>query len=281
MRSELERDSQQVTSVEYAVTNVAYPRLESDWIPILPIDAKGITAERFLPDLSGRGYFRFPADPDYTVRLSRNGRFIKVPPEYTLKAASSNNIIGLTLPAGEFGFDDIFTVDYMPNGDQTVVSFETRGFSDNIPLVAAYDESGAGEGYGSTSGRNEVDLQHAPWIDTARVADSHYHHLGGHIGYSPIVVMLSDKRLAINMTNYGPGAQGELPPASVGYYYFHAGRTLLFNQRVENFRVFYQFLQTAVRFRTVLRVNDKDFVSPSVDFVHIKAKTRRANARRD
>lgn len=120
-------------------------------------------------------------------------------------------------------------------------------------------------------------LRHAPYIDPDEVAGSFYSPLGGHIPYNPIVVQLSDRRIAVNLTNYGAGQQGALPLPDQGYYFVNSGKTLLFNQSVSNFRVFYQYLQNSVRFRTVLRVNDKNFVSPSVDFVHIKAKTRRPN----
>lgn len=68
--------------------------------------------------------------------------------------------------------------------------------------------------------------------------------------------------------------------ASKGYYYIHSGNTLMFNQPItQSFRVFYQYLQNAVRVRVVLRVNTKNFVSPTVDAFHLKTKTRRANAK--
>jgi hypothetical protein len=272
------RDSEQVTSVEYSISNAASPRSESDWIPILPIDTDVVTGERFLPDINGRGLFRFEADPASMVRLYRNGRVMQVSSESYLRPPTRQAVLGIALPIGEFGRDDIFTVDYRPVSDQTIQSFETRGFSETVPLVAAYGDQGAGEYFASTTGRNEVTLAHTPYIDNSAATAAYFSNLGGHLGYNPIVVQMNDRTIAINLTNYTDGPSGELPLTSTGYFFRHSGRTLLFNQPVADFRVFYPYLRNSVRFRVVLRVNHKDFVSPSVDFVHLKAKTRRPNA---
>lgn len=271
-----QRDQPQMTSVEYSVSNRSNPRFESDWIPILPADATIVEGERFLPDSTGRGYFRFPASPSGTINLYRNGKSVPLSPELYLQGVGNLHVIGIGLGTGQYGTDDILTVSYTPEGDPTTISFEAAGFTNDLPLVATFDSDGAGEGYPSTFGRNEIDLLHTPYVDARQIATSYYTPLAGHIPYQPISVKLA-VGVAINLTNYGSGPQGVLPPAASGYYYLHAGRTLIFNQPVDNFRIFYQYLQNAVRFRGVLRVNDKQFVSPSVDFVHMKAKTRRPN----
>lgn len=269
------RDSRQVTSVEYSVTNRSDPQLETHWIPILPVSDTEVKGERFFPDTGGRGFLRFPADPVTSIWLYRNGTKLSLGRGANILGPGTTNIIGLTLPVGDYNLDDIFTVDYTPAGDQTTISFEAAGFIDEVPLVTAYDETGAGETYTTTVGPNEVSLRHTPYIDPAQAAASYYNQYFGHSTFQPIVVSMASGALATNLTNYSGGASSALPLADQGYYYRHAGRTLVFNQPASSFRVFYKYLENAVRFRVVLRVNDKNFVTPQVDFVHLKGKTRR------
>lgn len=271
------RSSPWATSVEYSVTNQSNPKLESHWIPILPTSQTEVIAERFFPDSAGRGYLRFPADTASSLILYKNGNAVAVSPQSYIRGAGLTNIAGISLPLGEYSPDDIFTVDYVPAGDPTTVSFEGSGFVSDAPLIATFDSTGTGEGYVTTVGRNEIDLLHTPYIDSKQLANSLYNPVYGHPNFQPIIVKLSTGAIATNLTNYLGGTQTTLPEASQGYYYIHAGRTLAFNQKVENFRVFYQYMENAVRYRIVLRVNDKTSSSPSVDYVHLKGKTRRAN----
>lgn len=274
-----DRDSTQLTSVEYSVTNVSDPQSEADWVAVLPIGAIRVDGERFVPDSSGVGFFRFQADPQGTFALYKNGYEVKLDFAASfLYDANHQAITGLRLGVDTYNSDDILTVDYIPIYDNTVVNFETSGF-DEAPLVAAYDNTGAGEGFGAMGGRNTVDLSHYPYVDYGQVAISTYSDTYGLTPYQPITVRLDDGTVATNLTNYKGGAQATLP--TDGHYYIHSGNTLRFNTNIDGpFRVYYQYPQNSVRFRVVLRVNAKNFVSPTVDYVHIKAKTRRSDAAR-
>lgn len=270
------RNSTQVTSVEFSVTSQSNPKFETQWVPILPTGETLVTGERFFPDNGGKGYFRFSAKMSSNIRVYRNGFSIAIDPRsYLLDLAGE--VAGLTLAVGQYNLDDVFTVDYQPVGDPTTISFAKAGFNTDAPLVTNYDDQGAGESYATTLGRNEIDLLHTPYIDPVRAQGSPYVPNFGHANFSPIVVSLLSGAIITNLTNYLGGEQTTLPTAAQGYYYVHAGRTLLFNQKVENFRVYYQYLENALRFRVALRVNDKNFASPEVDFAHLKGKTRRPN----
>lgn len=266
------RDSNTITSVEYSVSNVSDPQSESDWIPILPIDDDTVVAERFLPDGAGVGLFRFPAVRSEGVTLYRNG--ITVPLDATssyVYDASGVHILGLKLPTGETSGHDIFTVDYVPTSAASTINFADRGY-DSIPLVASHDNTGAGEGFTGTGGNLVVTLAHYPYVDEDQIQEN----LGLRT-YSPVTVILEDGTVCENITNYVEGVQTPLTDSTVGLpTYIHRGNLLMFNTAItQNFRVYYQYLRNNVRLRVVLRVNDRQFATPKVDFAQVKAKTRR------
>jgi hypothetical protein len=187
------------------------------------------------------------------------------------------SIVAVKIPITDYNPADILTVTYNPATQYTNISFADQGF-DLPPLTNAYDSTGAGEGFSSTSGSNEVALHFDPYVDQAKAAADIYSPQSGMISYQPIVVKLKGGQIATNLTNYGIGDQATMP--SDGYYYIQSGRTLIFNRPVTDpLRVYYQYLQNNVRVRTVLRCDSKNFVSPKVDTLQIKAKTRRPNRR--
>lgn len=275
-----DRDSSIVTSIEYSVSNRARPDSESDWIPILPIGQDSVFAERFFPDVSGKGYFRFAANKQEPIFIYRNGyKFDFSIADSIIYSSDNQTVIGLKLQSNQYTAADFFTVDYTPIVEANTIDF-TKHNIDDLPLVAAYDSDGAGEGFVSTFERNTIDLNNTPFIDYAQVDASTYSSTGL-TPYQPIIVSLADGTTAVNLTNYRTDSSPVVLPDSTtdGYYYIHSGSTLIFNKPItQSCRVYYQFLENNVRVRVVLRVNYKDFVSPKVDFYHLKAKTRRPDA---
>lgn len=263
-----DRFSRKLTSVEFSVSNKANPTDEEDWVPILPIDVERVEAERMFPSHNGVAYFRFPAQSGQLFSLYRNGYLTS---SYDEVPGAPGEVLGLKIDPDVLGPDHVFTCDYYPSRDRTTVNFEPYGFGDT-PLVSAYDSTGAGERFLSTGERNTVTLTYEPYVDADRAANSST--------YSPLTIQLDNGAVALNMTDYRTGDVLS-PPSESGYYYHHSGNTVIFNEPInEPFRVFYDYLQNNVRFRAVLRCNVKDFVSPKVDFVHMKAKTRKSDRRR-
>jgi hypothetical protein len=266
-------DNTLLTSVEYSVSNKTDPSNEDDWIPIQPVGETEIGSERLFPSETGLSYFRFTADGSAAIDIFKNGYSLQITSLNYLYNSSKQGVTGIRLPDRTYTTEDILTVKYTPMTDHSTISFETEGF-DVAPLVSVYDADGPGEKFASTYGRNEVELSHYPYIDQAQVDTSVYTTTIGLTPYSPIVVTLDDGTLAINLTNYKAGDPETLP--DTGYYYYHSGTTLIFNQAITDpFTVAYQYLENNVRVRVVLRCNSRNFVSPKVDFFHIKAKTRR------
>lgn len=261
------RNSKIVTSVEYSVSNKSNPIEENDWLPILPAGQHKVEGERLFFDEAGQAYLRFPAQSSQLLSIYRNGYLISLDSSAFIRG-TPGSFIGLRLK-GSFTPDDIFTCDYFPVGDPSVINFQAYGF-DLPPLVSVHSTDGTGEKFLSTGERNTVNLSYFPYIDPAQAAAG---------GYQPIVVKFDDGTVAQNLTDYQTNKTVPLPPSD--YYYIHSGDTLMFNQPIKKpFRVYYQYLQNNVRVRTILRCNAKDFVSPKVDYVHVKAKTRRPDARR-
>lgn len=263
------RHSKVLTSVEYSVSNKSNPENESDWRPILPVGTAFVEAERLFVDEDGNASIRFPADEGELLNVYRNGYAMSLTPGVLdVVRGVPGTVIGFKISAAVRAPEDIFTIDYYPAEDQTVVSFEDDDYA-VPPLVAAHDNNGAGEGFLGTKDRNTITLNHKPYIDPNMVSQD---------VYQPIVVQLEDGTIAENLTDYRTSRSVSLPAA--GYYFIHSGDTIMFNQPIRTaFRVYYNYLQNNVRFRTVLRCNVQDFVSPKVDFVHLKAKTRIADVR--
>lgn len=267
-----------VTSVEYSVSNESDPRNEDDWAPILPIGSTFIEGERFFLDETGKGYFRFPAKLVDPILLYRNGYLVDTITYTSLYDQTKQTVVGLNITNADFSSYDILMVSYTPAADYTTVNFETAGFSTKLPLVTAHDDNGAGLGFLSTGERNTIDLSHTPYVDRTQVQTSTYSSIDGMFPYQPITIRFDDGTIPTNLTNYRDGAQEALPATASKYYYIHSGSTIMFNNAVaQPFRVYYQYLQNNVRVRVVLRVNDQNFVSPKVDYFHLKAKTRLAN----
>lgn len=277
-----EKDQPRMTSIEYSVTNQAVPDQEADWAPIMPVGSTSIIAERFMPDQIGKGLFRFPASLEANIALYKNGFEVDDidPVESIIRSSTKQTAIGMKLPLGYATPQDIFTVDYTPASDVTVVNFEAAGY-ETPPLVSSFDEDGAGEGYLGTNGQLIIDLLYDPYINYSKVDAATYVPGFGLSGYNPVIVALSDGTTAFNLTNYKGGDQTTLS-ASSDLSFVQTGRSLMFNKAIEQpFRVYYQYLPNNLRFRVVLRSNSDSFISPKVDFVQVKAKTRKADARRD
>lgn len=258
------RDSKYLTSIEYSVSNTAKPENEDDWIPILPIGQTRVEGERLFVTEGGLARLRIPAARESSVVVYRNGYVISQGIEYV--RSSIGWISKLRIDRSQYNPEDILTCDYYPARDNTMVDFAQFGFSEPS-LASIYDSGGAGEGFLSTGNLNQVQLQRVPFVDP--LSD-----------VTPVVVRLNSGEVAQNLTDYTTRQAVALP--NDGLYFVHEGDTLHFNRPVhEPFRVYYQYLENNVRLRAVLRCNDREFATPQVDYVHVKAKTRNSDVKSD
>lgn len=270
-------DNSVLTSIEYSVSNKSEPDSESDWIPILPLETNLVESERLFPDDTGKCLLRFPADISESLSAYKNGISLEIPNNNFIYDGLNQSVIGVRIPVLDYKPEDMLTITYVPARDFTKISFADYGFGE-LPLLSAFDEKGAGEGFSQTVGK-EVALAFDPYIDYARAAEATYSSTHGTIPYQPITIRLAGGTVATNLTNYtNSGEQAALP--TNGVYFIQSGNNIVFNVEItEPFRVYYQFLQNNLRVRTVLRCNSKNFVSPMVFSVHARGKTRRPNSK--
>lgn len=275
-----ELDSNQLTSVEYSVSNVSSPEKETDWIPISPMGQSSVVGERLFVDAAGKSFTRFPMSFDGDIQIYKNGLKILTPVTDALVRVDGKRYYNsIRLPLGSFASTDIFTVDYVPAGDFTVIDFSSS--FDTMPLMSSFDANGAGEGFSGTTGTLEVELANYPYVNYDEVSTSTYSTTLGLTPYNPIVVKFDDGELAYNLTNYTGEEQTTLDSGSDSYQYLQSGNVIRFNKPVlKPFKVYYKFLPSNIRFRAVLRCNHPVFVSPKVDYVQIKAKTRKPDIKK-
>lgn len=282
---EKNRDSNQLTSVEYSVSNISSPKEETDWTPIMPMGNNAVLAERLFVDAAGKSFTRFPMSFDGDIQIYKNGfklqdllKDLKIT-DFLIRVDGKRYYDSIRLPLGSFASTDIFTVDYVPAGDFSVIDFSSS--FDTKPLMASFDANGAGEGFSGTTGTLEVELDNYPYVNYDEVSTSTYSATLGLTPYNPIVVKFDDGELAYNLTNYTGEEQTTLDSESDSYQYLHSGNVIRFNKAVSKpFKVYYKFLPSNIRFRAVLRCNNPVFVSPKVDYVQIKAKTRKPDLKK-
>lgn len=255
------RDARFITSVEYSVSNVASPSREGDWIPVMPVGHSEVVGERLFIKENGLADLRFNAASEGSITVYRNGYALTDGINYV---RSVSGWIGkVKIDPSQYNHEDILTCDYVTAKDYSRVSFEELGFK-QPSLASIHDATGAGEQFSSTGELSQIRLSRLPFVDPNQV---------GQMGYSPMVIRLDSGDVAQNLTDYATKRTVAMPEE--GLFYVHQGDVVRFNKPVSQpFRVYYQYLENNVRFRIVLRCNDKEFATPKVDYVNVKAKTR-------
>jgi hypothetical protein len=273
------RDQDLVTSIEYSVTNITNPLHEADWIPVLPIDHEKVEGERLYLNEHGVAPLRFGGKLSAPMSLYQNGIKVDRPLTELIQLSPDKSYVSaMFLPKDLFATSDIMTCDYVPIGDPTTVDFTTAQVWQRASLISSFDADGTGQGF--VGDASEISLAHAPYIDYAQVATSTYSSVYGLTPYTPVVVKFSDGTVASNLTNYSSGSQASLDPAASGVQFIHSDFVIKFNRIPgQAFRVFYHYVPNSVRFRVVLRSNYGTFTSPKVDYVQVKAKLRKSNAK--
>ncbi len=279
-----DRDQIRITSVEYSVTNKSNPSNEGDWIPILSSDSNGeVTGERLFLDEAGNADFRFPASKNHFLAIYKNGYALGMEKYELIDSSDVYSYRGIRLPLKAFGPTDIFTASYSAFGDASFISFADKGF-DNTSLASAFDSEGAGQTFNSTANGRTVTLDHQPYIDHDQILDTNAYSatLGFTGSYQPITIIMEDGTVALNQTNYNGLTQNNLSDfGSDTYAYLQSGNIITFNQEIaQRFTVYYQYLPNNLKIRIIMRVNDPIYVTPKVEYVNIKTKTRKANSKK-
>ncbi len=275
-------DSIPVTSVEYSVTNNSNPQNEynvfknpgGQWYPILPSETYVVQGERLLLDSQGKAYLRFPASFAAPLTVYKNGEQLALQTADMMIEPSRQVIYGVSLPSLQYSPVDILTCNYTPAEDQTVINFDSLGAP--TPAVSPFiSNDGVGESFTNSFGQLSLNLSKVPWVDMTKL-DPGLDEKFGITGYQPITVRFSDGSIAFNFTNYIDGDHLPLDSNSDDHQFVQNGTILLFNKPITNSaRIYYHYTPCNVRLRVILRCNYQTFISPKVDFVQLKAKTRK------
>ena len=153
------------------------------------------------------------------------------------------------------------------------MNFEEQGFQQRN-LASAFDKSGPGELFSGTLGSKSVTLANVPYIDFSQIKNYNYSATYGLTGsYQPITIVLNDGTIVYNFTNYIGLTQNELDSTSSNYQYLHSGKEIIFNRDIgQDFRVYYQYEPSYLRYRIIFRSNSPVKISPTVDAVTVKMK---------
>jgi hypothetical protein len=277
------RDSGVITSTEYSISNKSNPSSELDWTAILPIGETFVNAERLFLDELGKATLRFPASTNGSFQVFKNGIKIDLDSVTEFTSTDKSSIKSIQIDPRSFSSNDIFTINYEPYGDQSILNFEQRGLDQKL-LASAFDDNGAGETFYGTYNNQIITLNNDPYInyDSIFKYGSYSTTLGFNSTYQPITIIMNDGTVALNQTNYNGGTQNSLSSFDeTKTVYIHSGKNIAFNKPItEKFTVFYQYLPSNIRFRVIMRVNDINYVSPTVNSVQIKTKTRKADPRK-
>lgn len=276
------RDSKFITSIEYSISNRSDPKLETDWVPILPSGESKVNAERLFLNPAGETSFRFLASRESELMVYKNGYQLPLDEFFTTASTNSNSIKGVRIPLGAYASSDVFTADYTTYNNDSIINLVDKGFYQTT-LASAFDRNGSGESFSFTPPDRVITLSQQPFIDYDKVNQSGSYSLqyGFQGSYQPITVQLEDGTIALNQTNYLGTSQNNLNSFDESYTaYIQSGNNVIFNRDItQKFTVYYQYLPSNLKFRIIMRVNDMTHISPLVSTLQIKTKVKKSDVR--
>lgn len=273
-------DLKEANSYELSISIKENPTSENDWIPIISYDNNDINSEfLFFDSISKTAFLRFfPIDT--SIKIYSNQKLIPES-QYTV------NKFNRSIYINSFDPKNIYVASYTADN----VNF-TQNYIDISTLLAgnqtlsAYSNDKNGEFFERTASNNGIKLVNQPYINYDKLKKASYSQRGGTIntieytGYTPVLVKFSDGSYATNLTNYKLGSfeKGEFYDTQE-VLFFHNGKNIIFNKAItQPFNVIYEYLNSQVRFRLIIRNNFNNyFSSGSVDNVILKFKTKNSD----
>jgi hypothetical protein len=273
-------DLKEANSYELSISIKENPTSENDWIPIISYDNNDINSEfLFFDSISKTAFLRFfPIDT--SIKIYSNQKLIPES-QYTI------NKFNRSIYINSFDPKNNYVASYTADN----VNF-TQNYIDISKLLAgnqtlsAYSNDKNGEFFERTASNNGIKLVNQPYINYDKLKKASYSQRGGTIntieytGYNPVLVKFSDGSYATNLTNYKLGSfeKGEFYDTQE-VLFFHNGKNIIFNKTItQPFNVIYEYLNSQVRFRLIIRNNFNNyFSSGSVDNVILKFKTKNSD----
>jgi hypothetical protein len=273
-------DLKEANSYELSISIKENPASENDWIPIISYDSSDIKSEfLFFDSISKTAFLRFfPIDT--SIKIYSNQKLIPES-QYTVNKFNKSIYINSFDPKNNYVAS--YTADNI-NFSQNYIDISTL-LSGNQTL-SAYSNDKNGEFFERTASNNSIKLVNQPYINYDKLKKASYSQRGGtintveYIGYAPVLVKFSDGSYATNLTNYKLGSfeKGEFYDTQE-VLFFHNGKNIIFNKAItQPFNVMYEYLNSQVRFRLIIRNNFNNyFSSGSVDNVILKFKTKNSD----
>lgn len=272
------------TSIEFSVSVVDNPIIESDWKPIIPYGDSSIRSEKIFPNSSGECVLRF--DPDLTsIYLYENT---------VTKINGVTALNGKNIKINSFNPNSTYFVSYTPRnvGLYKEVELHARGVATPMLISPNYNGSN-GEHFNSTSAGNRVRLSNEPYVDYSKFINATYSPILGTVttssaainnydysNYSPVKILMSDGNAAVNLSNYLiDNFSIEQFYASDLVLFIHSGDSIIFNKQIKTaFKVLYQYVPKSFRYRVVMRSLTSDPQNYSVDRLIFKFSSEKRDS---
>lgn len=273
-------DLKEPNSYELSISIKENPVSENDWIPIIPYDSNQIESEfLFFDSTSKTAILRF-FPIEQSIKVYSNQKLIPLN-EYTINKFSKSIYLNSFNPKNNYIIS--YTADDI-NYSQNYIDISALSVQNST--ISAYSNDKNGEYFERTGSNNSVKLKNKPYINYEKLKKASYSLRGGTInsieytGYNPVSVKFLDGSYAINLTNYKLGSFEK-----TNFYdtqetlFFHNGKNILFNKSIlQPFNVLYDYLNSHLRFRLIVRNNfNNQFSSGSVENVILKFKTKNSD----
>lgn len=272
-------DLKSLISYELSVSNIDYPSMESDWIPLAFNNQSIIESELVFFDVTDFSTkLRFPPKTD-SILLYKDGMIVS-PTKYSYLSQDEKLILNDTLIYTPNSF---FCVYYQIDSNiynPYELDFVKRNLY-NESIKQYRNNSGLGQIFSKTNTDGSIVLDYTPYVNETYITNATYDQYFGTIfttgtvaGYSPVKIKLSDGSFAVNLTNYSRQVKGpEFFGSSIQF--IQNGRNIVFNQSINSpFTVYYEYIPYSLRFRFILRKNIPNLqVSGAADSVLLKMKT--------
>lgn len=250
---------------------------ESNWIPLMSeVDGK-IDSEVLFFDNLKLARLRFMPE-ESSIKIYKNG-YLENPNLWSYLPIG--NLIQYST---EVDSKAVYAVEYtvdLINYKQDLVDVDSLSGS-NFAVRSFVSEGTPGEKFLGTGSGNKVKLSSIPYIED-RFSTAVYNDLYGtinsteNIGYSPVIVTLSNGSTAINLTNYTKNSfeKGTFYDTDQ-YLFFQNGKELIFNKPIrDQITVRYSYIPSSLRFRLIMRNNIPGIYNGiSIDNVILKCKVK-------
>ncbi len=273
-------DLKEANSYELSISIKENPISENDWIPIVSYDSDQIDSEfLFFDSISKTAILRF-FPIEQSIKVYSNQKLVPLN-EYSINKFSKSIYLNSFSPKNNYIISyKIDNVNYSQNYiDLSNLSAQNIAFP-------VYSNDKNGEQFDRTGSNNSIKLMHKPYVDNDKLKKASYSLKGGTIntveyaGYTPVSVKFLDGSYAINLTNYKLNSfeKAEFYDTKETLF-FQNGKNILFNKSIlEPFNVIYDYLNSQLRFRLVVRNNfNNQFSSGSVENVILKFKTKNSD----